>query len=63
MLLAIEVKTRTGRLAPHQKVFLDEITSRGGVSMVARSLEDVETWFKEYIGGQGEADEGTSRTS
>ena len=39
--LAIEVKSKTGRLAPHQKSFLDEWASYGGIAMMARSVEDV----------------------
>lgn len=44
-LLAIEVKSQKGRLSPEQKIFLSEITSRGGVAFVARSVEDVEAEF------------------
>lgn len=51
-LFAIEVKTRRGKLAEHQKMFLDEISSRGGVSFVARSLEDVERGLAKYIEGE-----------
>lgn len=39
--LACEVKTRTGRIMPHQQEFLDGINKAGGVAFVARSLEDV----------------------
>lgn len=44
-ILAIEVKSQKGRLSPEQKIFLSEITSRGGVAFVARSVEDVEAEF------------------
>jgi Holliday junction resolvase len=44
--LYIEVKTPTGKLSEHQERFRDEIVGRGGLFMVARSLEDV----IEYVG-------------
>ncbi len=50
-LLAIEVKSAKGRLQENQKIFLREIRDRGGVAMVARSLEDVEIGLSEYILG------------
>lgn len=53
-LLAIEVKTKIGRLAPHQKEFLDQISKRGGVTILAKSLEDVELGLKDYLGGNVE---------
>jgi hypothetical protein len=40
-LLAIEVKTPTGRVSVEQKIFLDEINKKKGLAFVARSLEDV----------------------
>ena len=42
MYLAIEVKSATGRLSDHQKVFLEKVNSLGGVGIVARSIGDVE---------------------
>lgn len=39
--LAIECKSRTGRLTADQKAFLDRVASAGGVSGVARSVDDV----------------------
>jgi penicillin-binding protein-related factor A (putative recombinase) len=39
--LAIEVKTKTGRLSPVQKLFLERVKSYGGIAFVARSVEDV----------------------
>jgi penicillin-binding protein-related factor A (putative recombinase) len=38
--LAIEVKTPTGKVSPHQKAFLDEWRKAGGIGFVARSWED-----------------------
>ena len=40
-LFAIECKSRTGRIQPHQQDFLDLINSGGGLAFVARSVEDV----------------------
>lgn len=40
-LLAIEVKTKAGKLSVEQKIFLDEINKRGGLAFMARSIEDV----------------------
>jgi hypothetical protein len=41
-LLAIEVKTKTGRVSPEQKRFIEQITAMGGHAFVARSIEDCE---------------------
>ncbi len=46
-LFAIEVKTKTGRLQENQKTFLSEIKARGGLALVARSLEDVEDFIED----------------
>lgn len=40
--LAIEVKSKTGKLSEHQLDFLVEFSARGGIAVVARSIEDVE---------------------
>lgn len=40
-ILAIEVKTKTGRLTDEQEVFIEEIRKRNGVAFVARSVDDV----------------------
>lgn len=39
--LGIEVKTKNGRLSPHQEQFIKRINDAGGVAFVARSVEDV----------------------
>jgi len=39
--LAIEVKTKTGAVMPHQHEFLEAITKAGGVAFVARDVETV----------------------
>jgi len=40
-LLAIEVKTATGRVTPAQQAFLTLVNAHGGLAFVARSVEDV----------------------
>jgi hypothetical protein len=40
-LVAIECKSRTGKIQPHQQEFLDLISAGGGLAFVARSFEDV----------------------
>ena len=44
--LAIEVKSEKGRLSPHQKEFLAAWTLAGGISIVAKSIADVEAGLK-----------------
>lgn len=39
--LAIEVKTKIGRLTPEQKLHLERVNNCGGVGFVARSVTDV----------------------
>ena len=46
-LLAIEVKSKTGRLTGDQRVFLERIKDNGGLAFVARSISDVINKFKE----------------
>lgn len=38
---AVEVKSETGRVSPEQKEWMDRFTAIGGVSIVARKIEDV----------------------
>lgn len=40
--LAIEVKSSTGKLSPDQKIFLLKHHQEGGITIVARSIQDVE---------------------
>lgn len=40
-LLAIEVKSKTGRLSRWQVLFLDDVRRNGGVAFMARSVDDV----------------------
>ncbi len=46
--LAIEVKTRRGRLTRRQKAFLSSVNQKGGLGFVARSLEDVVETLRGY---------------
>lgn len=39
--LAIEVKTKTGRVTPEQNAHIERVNAAGGVAFVARSVEDV----------------------
>lgn len=45
-LLAIEVKTKTGRISQEQKQFLARVNESGGIGFVARSIDDVERELK-----------------
>lgn len=47
--LAIEVKTPKGKLSPDQAVFLEEVTSLGGLAFKAESVNDVETALHQYL--------------
>lgn len=40
--LAIEVKSKEGRLSDDQEAFLNMVSKQGGISFVARSVDDVE---------------------
>ena len=46
--LAIEVKTRRGRLTQRQKGFLAAVNQKGGLGFVARSLDDVVELLEGY---------------
>ncbi len=39
--IAIEVKSKKGRLSQNQKLFLEDINKNGGLGFVARSVDDV----------------------
>lgn len=47
LLLAIEVKTSKGVVSKDQKRFIEHLNEQGALTLVARSLSDVRTWFKE----------------
>ena len=38
--LAVEVKTKTGRVSPDQTRFIEHVKAKGGVAGVARSVQD-----------------------
>lgn len=44
--LAIEVKSAVGKVSPEQKEFITEVNEYGGIAFVARSVKDVEVYFK-----------------
>lgn len=46
-ILALEVKSKTGKLSDDQHVFLTDVLTAGGIAGVVRSIEDVEKIFKE----------------
>lgn len=48
--LAVECKSKNGRLSKHQKAFREEITDKGGIYIVARSVQDL------YEGLEAESD-------
>lgn len=39
--VAIEVKSKTGRLTPEQRTFIQEVNELGGLAFMARSVDDV----------------------
>ena len=47
--LAIEVKSRIGKLHQHQVDFLNSIHDAGGVAFVARSVDDAKRYLDELI--------------
>jgi hypothetical protein len=47
--LAVEVKSPKGRLSPHQEAFLKEIKDRGGLAIVARSVEEVQEALNGFV--------------
>lgn len=49
--LAVECKTRTGRLSPEQCSFRDMVLRLGGCYVVARSVEDAVNAVDESTGG------------
>lgn len=44
--IAIEVKSKVGRLSPEQKLYLDRVNSFGGYAIMARSVEDVKAFLE-----------------
>jgi len=38
--LAVEIKTKTGRVRPEQQQFIDAIRRKGGIAGIARSVDD-----------------------
>jgi len=48
-LLAIELKSATGRLTPEQKHFLEQVNARGGLAFMARSIDDVKVGLNGHV--------------
>lgn len=46
--LAIEVKSKTGKVKPEQQRFIDFINEKGGIAGVARSQEDAKNLIQNY---------------
>jgi hypothetical protein len=46
---AIEVKSKTGKLTPEQRVFLRWFQEHGGIAFVARSARDVQVEFSKHF--------------
>jgi hypothetical protein len=40
---AFEVKSQTGKIRPEQRAFIDNVTLRGGIAGVVRSVEDAKS--------------------
>ena len=53
-LLAVEVKSITGRLSPEQSVFLEKVRGLGGVAVVVKSMRELD----EALRREGYADDG-----
>jgi hypothetical protein len=47
-MLAIEVKSRYGKVSPKQRAFLEQVARNGGSAMVARSVDDVARALANY---------------
>lgn len=48
-LLAIECKTRTGRVSDDQKAFLKEINDRGGIALVVHSVDELIAGLEPFL--------------
>lgn len=46
--LAVECKSKTGRVRKEQDEFLDEIARRGGFATVVRAVDELEADLKEF---------------
>jgi len=50
-LLAIEVKTPSGRVSKEQQDFIDRVQQEGGIAFVARSVSEVRGMLAEFMEG------------
>lgn len=48
-ILAIEVKSKYGKVSDDQQTFLDTVRTAGGLAFIARSVEDVEQELNVYL--------------
>lgn len=48
-MICVEVKSRKGRLLPHQAIFLDKMTDHGAIAFVARSIDDVKAHLLDHV--------------
>ena len=46
-LLCVECKSKTGRLSPDQKAFLEEVKALGGLAVVARDWKELDQILKD----------------
>lgn len=46
--VAIECKTKNGKLTEDQKRFLDEVQKKGGITAVVRSIDDVLSFIEKH---------------
>jgi len=52
-LLAIEVKTPSGKVTAEQQEFIDRVQREGGIAFVARSVADVRQMLAEFATREG----------
>lgn len=41
-ILCLEVKSKSGRVAPHQQEFIDRVNANQGIAAIVRNIEDVQ---------------------
>lgn len=44
--MAVEIKTPTGVVSEHQKLFIDDVIRHGGLAVVIRSVDEMATWVE-----------------
>ncbi len=48
-MLAVEVKTPTGKVSANQEDFLSRVDENGGAAMVVRSVDELEQFLNEFL--------------